>query len=146
MHPQARQTERGFCPICGMGLECDPSSAGDDAPNPELVDFTRRMWVGVVVTVPLLLLTMGPMIGLGFIREAFAERNNMWIELALGTLVVLWCGMLFLKRGWVSFVTWKLNIFSLIAMGVMAACSERASFAKRKDMRVLGAMRNLEVN
>ncbi|KAF0116115.1 MAG: Cu2+-exporting ATPase [Rhodobacteraceae bacterium] len=121
MHPQVRQTEPGSCPICGMGLERDPTSAGDDAPNPELVDFTRRMWVGVALTVPLLLLTMGPMIGLGFIREVFAEHTNMWIELALGTPVVLWCGWPFLKRGWVSFVTWNLNMFSLIAMGVMAA-------------------------
>ncbi len=121
MHPEVRQTTPGSCPICGMGLERDAASTGEDAPNPELVDFTRRMWVGIVLTLPLLVLTMGPLVGLGWLREIFGERPTMWIELVLGTPVVLWCGWPFLHRGWVSFVTWKLNMFSLIAMGVLAA-------------------------
>ena len=121
MHPEVRQTEPGSCPICGMGLERDAAGAGEDAPNPELMDFTRRMWIGVALTVPLLLLTMGPMVGLGFLRGIMAERTAMWAELALGTPVVLWCGWPFLTRGWVSFVTQKLNMFSLISMGVIAA-------------------------
>lgn len=121
MHPEVRQTTPGSCPICGMGLERDAASAGEDAPNPELSDFTRRMWVGIVLTLPLLVLTMGPLVGLGWLREVFGERPTMWIELALGTPVVLWCGWPFLHRGWVSFITWKLNMFSLIAMGVLAA-------------------------
>jgi Cu+-exporting ATPase len=79
------------------------------------------MWVGVVLTLPLLLLAMGPMVGLGCVRDIFGERPSMWIELALGTLVVLYCGWPFLVRGWVSFATWRLNMFSLIAMGVLAA-------------------------
>ncbi len=121
MHAQVRQTEPGSCPICGMGLERDAASAADDAPNPELVDFTRRMWVGTALTLPLLVLTMGPLVGLGWLREIFGERPTMWIELVLGTPVVLWCGWPFLHRGWVSFRTWQLNMFSLIAMGVLAA-------------------------
>ncbi|WP_430466061.1 copper-transporting P-type ATPase [Tabrizicola sp.] len=121
MHPEVRQTEPGSCPICGMGLERDATSAGEDAPNPELLDFTQRMWVGVALTVPLLLLTMGPMVGLGFLRGMMAERTAMWAELALGTPVVLWYGWPFLTRGWVSFATLQLNMFSLISMGVIAA-------------------------
>lgn len=121
MHAQVRQTAPGSCPICGMGLERDAASAADDAPNPELLDFTRRMWVGTALTLPLLVLTMGPLVGLGWLREIFGERPTMWIELVLGTPVVLWCGWPFLHRGWVSFRTWQLNMFSLIAMGVLAA-------------------------
>ena len=121
MHAQVRQTAPGSCPICGMGLERDAASAADDAPNPELVDFTCRMWVGTALTLPLLVLTMGPLVGLGWLREILGERPTMWIELVLGTPVVLWCGWPFLHRGWVSFRTWQLNMFSLIAMGVLAA-------------------------
>ena len=121
MHPEVRQTGPGSCPSCGMGLQREASSVLDDGPNPELVDFTRRMWVGVVLTVPLLVLAMGPLVGLGWVRGIFGERPSMWIELALGSVVVLYCGWPFLVRGWVSFVTWRLNMFSLIAMGVLAA-------------------------
>jgi Cu+-exporting ATPase len=91
-----------------------------DGPNPELVDFTRRFWVGVVLTIPLLILTMGPYLGLP-VRDILGERATLWIELVLGTPVVLWCGWPFLVRGWTSFRTMRLNMFSLIAMGVLAA-------------------------
>ncbi len=121
MHPEVRQTTPGSCPICGMGLERDAVSAADDGPNPELVDFTRRFWIGVVLTVPLLILTMGPLVGLSGVREIFGERPTMWIELILGTPVVFWCGWPFLTRGWLSLRTRQLNMFSLIAMGVIAA-------------------------
>jgi Cu+-exporting ATPase len=121
MHPQVRQTHPGSCPICGMGLELESAAMVADAPNPELVDFTRRFWIGAVLTLPLLLLTMGPLIGLGSVRESLGERTAMWVEFALGTPVVLWCGWPFLVRGWNSFRTRNLNMFSLIAMGVIAA-------------------------
>jgi Cu+-exporting ATPase len=121
MHPQVRQTKMGSCPICGMGLELESASMVEDGPNPELVDFTRRFWVGAILTIPLLILTMGPMLGLGGLREIFGERATLWIEFALGTPVVLWCGWPFLVRGWNSFRTMNLNMFSLIGMGVMAA-------------------------
>ncbi len=120
MHPQVRQTDPGSCPICGMGLELE-SAAMADGPNPELVDFTRRFWVGVALSVPLLILTMAPMLGFPGIRHIFGERATQWIELILGTPVVLWCGWPFLVRGWNSFRRWNLNMFSLISMGVIAA-------------------------
>ncbi|WP_193391545.1 copper-translocating P-type ATPase [Erythrobacter sp. SG61-1L] len=121
MHPQVRQTKPGSCPICGMGLELESATMAEEGPNPELVDFTRRFWIGAVLTLPLLVLTMGPFLGLGGVRDIFGERNTLWIELALGTPVVLWCGWPFLVRGWNSFRTMNLNMFSLIGMGVMAA-------------------------
>ena len=121
MHPSVRQTQPGSCPLCGMGLELESAAMAEDGPNPELVDFTRRFRVGAVLTIPLLVLSMGPFVGLGGVREAFGERGALWIELILGTPVVLWCGLPFLARGWTSFRTMNLNMFSLIAMGVMAA-------------------------
>nr|WP_232222558.1 copper-translocating P-type ATPase [Paracoccus sphaerophysae] len=121
MHPEVRQTEAGSCPICGMGLELESAAMVDNGPNPELVDFTRRFWVGAALTVPLLVLTMGPLVGLGGVRSIFGERATLWIELILGTPVVLWSGWPFLVRGWRSFRSGNLNMFSLIAMGVMAA-------------------------
>ncbi|TMV10388.1 copper-translocating P-type ATPase [Ruegeria sediminis] len=121
MHPQVRQTHPGSCPLCGMGLELESATMADDTPNPELVDFTRRLWVGAVLTLPLLVLTMGPFLGLTGVRDIFGERTTLWIELVLGTPVVMWCGWPFLTRGWASFRTMNLNMFSLIGMGVLAA-------------------------
>ena len=121
MHPQVRQVEHGSCPICGMGLELESGVPTDDGPNPELGDFTRRFWVGTVLTIPLLILTMGPYLGFPEVREIFGERATLWIELVFGTPVVLWCGWPFLVRGWNSFRTMNLNMFSLIGMGVIAA-------------------------
>jgi len=121
MHPQVRQTHPGSCPICGMGLELESAAMLDEGPNPELIDFTRRFWVGTVLTIPLLVLTMGPLLGFSGIREFLGERATLWIELVLGTPVVLWCGWPFLVRGWNSFRTMNLNMFSLIGMGVIAA-------------------------
>ena len=121
MHPEVRQTQPGSCPICGMGLELESATMVEEGPNTELVDFTRRFWIGVLLTIPLLILTMGPFVGLGGVRDIFGERATLWIEFALGTPVVLWCGWPFLVRGWNSFRTLNLNMFSLIGMGVMAA-------------------------
>lgn len=121
MHPEVRQTHPGSCPICGMGLELESAAMAEEGPNPELVDFTRRFWVGVALSLPILVLTMGPLLGFGAVREVFGERAALWIELVLGTPVVLWCGWPFLVRGWNSFRSLNLNMFSLIAMGVMAA-------------------------
>ncbi|MCU9840246.1 copper-translocating P-type ATPase [Ruegeria sp. WL0004] len=121
MHPQVRQTHPGSCPLCGMGLELDSAALAYDGPNPELVEFTRRFWVGAVLTLPLLVLTMGPYLGFPEVRELFGERMTLWIEMALGTPVVWWCGWPFMVRGWTSFRTRHLNMFSLISMGVLAA-------------------------
>ncbi len=122
MHPEVRNPGPGSCPICGMGLEADTSTGtGDEGPNLELIDFTRRFWVGAVLTVPLLILAMSPYVGLGQIREFFGERTTLWIELLLGTPVILWSGWPFFERGYHSFRTMHLNMFSLIGMGVAAA-------------------------
>jgi Cu+-exporting ATPase len=121
MHAEVRQVEPGSCPICGMGLELESTAMVDDGPNPELVDFTRRFWVGAVLTIPLLILTMSPYVGAGWVREIFGERATLWIELVLGTPVILWSGWPFFTRGWASFRTMNLNMFSLISMGISAA-------------------------
>ena len=121
MHPRVRQTQPGSCPICGMGLELASPAMAEEDGNPELADFTRRFQVGTLLTIPLLVLAMAPFLGLGGLRAAFGERGALWAELILGTPVVLWCGLPFLARGWTSFRMMNLNMFSLIAMGVMAA-------------------------
>ncbi len=121
MHPRVRQTQPGSCPICGMGLELASPAMAEEDGNPELADFTRRFQVGALLTIPLLVLAMAPFLGLGGLRAAFGERGALWAELILGTPVVLWCGLPFLARGWTSFRMMNLNMFSLIAMGVMAA-------------------------
>lgn len=121
MHAQVRHPGPGSCPICGMGLEPETVSLEDDGPNPELVDFTRRMWVGAVLTVPLLVLAMGPFVGFMFFMELLGERTSLWLELTLATPVILWSGWPFFERGFQSFRTMNLNMFSLISMGVGAA-------------------------
>ncbi|MBC9867163.1 MAG: heavy metal translocating P-type ATPase [Opitutae bacterium] len=121
MHPRVRQTHPGSCPVCGMGLELESAAMAEEGPNPELVDFTRRFRIAALLTIPLLLLAMGPILGLGGVREALGEGGALWAELILGTPVVLWCGLPFLARGWSSFRTMNLNMFSLVGMGVMAA-------------------------
>lgn len=121
MHPQVRQPEAGSCPLCGMGLELESAAMAANEPNPELVDFTRRFYVGAVLTIPLLVLTMSPFVGLPQIREFFGEHTSMWIEVVLASPVILWSGWPFFVRGWYSFRTLNLNMFSLISMGVAAA-------------------------
>ncbi|WP_420726246.1 MULTISPECIES: heavy metal translocating P-type ATPase [unclassified Hwanghaeella] len=120
MHPEIEQIGPGTCPKCGMALEPKGLPSKDEGPNPELVDFKRRFAVGAVLTVPLLILTMGPMVGLP-VRDWIGERIVLWIELLLGTPVILWSGWPFLVRGWQSFRTMNLNMFSLIGMGVSSA-------------------------
>ena len=117
MHPQVRRGGPGSCPICGMALE-PAAPSGDDAPNPELVDFTRRLWVAGVLAVPLLALSMGAeMTG----WQGLRPTASAWVQLVLTAPIVLWAGAPFFVRGWRSVVTWKLNMFTLIAIGVGAA-------------------------
>ena len=117
MHPEIRQQGPGTCPICGMALEPEEPSL-DDAPNPELVDFTRRWWVSAALAVPLLILTMGTeFLGLHLVDPVYSP----WIQLGLTAPIVLWAGWPFFTRGWTSIVTGKLNMFTLIAIGVGAA-------------------------
>lgn len=123
MHPEIVRNAPGECPKCGMALEPMVPGAEDDGPNPELIDFTRRLWVGAVLTIPLLLLTMLPLLGITALREALGERNAMWVEFLLGTPVIVWSGWPFLVRGGESFRSRNFNMFSLIALGVGAAYS-----------------------
>jgi P-type Cu+ transporter len=117
MHPQIRQPGPGNCPICGMALEPEEPSL-DDAPNPELVDFTRRFTVSAVIAVPLLVLTMGTdLLGLHLVNPAISP----WLQLALAAPIVLWAGAPFFVRGWTSLRTRHLNMFTLISIGVGAA-------------------------
>ncbi len=120
MHPEIRQEGPGNCPICGMALE--PVTAGvEGAPNPELVDMTRRFWIGAALTVPLVILEMAAHLPVGGVHEIISPRTGVLLQFLLATPVVLWSGWPLLERGWRSFLTWRLNMFSLIAMGVGAA-------------------------
>ena len=117
MHPEIRQVGPGTCPICGMALEPEEPSL-DDAPNPELLDFTRRWWVSAVLAVPLLILTMGSdLFGWHLVDPTLSP----WIQLVLAAPIVLWAGFPFFARGWASFKTGHLNMFTLISIGVGAA-------------------------
>jgi Cu+-exporting ATPase len=120
MHPQIRQVGPGSCPICGMALEPVTATA-DSGPNHELVDMTRRLWIGLVLTLPVFVLEMGGHIpGLGM-HDLVAPRISTWIQFALSTPVVLWAGWPFFERAWASVVHRSLNMFSLIALGTGAA-------------------------
>ncbi len=118
MHPQIRQLGPGACPICGMALEPETATA-DSGPNVKLIDMTRRFWIGLVLTIPVLALEMGGhLTGLKMLLGA--ETSN-WIQLVLATPVVLWAGWPFFQRAWVSIVSRNLNMFTLIAMGTGVA-------------------------
>ena len=132
MHPEIVRTEPGSCPICGMALEPRTVSVAPEE-NPELRDMTRRFWVGVGLTAPLLAIAMGSMIwpgmfmgGVDILRGGTLKVTPWgsilpWIELILATPVVLWCGWPFFQRGWASIVNRSLNMFTLIAMGTGVA-------------------------
>jgi Cu+-exporting ATPase len=121
MHPEIVRDEPGDCPICGMALEPMGVPTGEEGPNPELVDFSRRFWVSAALSVPLLLLTMGPMVGLPFLRSWLGEPAAVWVEFALATPVVLWAALPFFKRGWASILNRSPNMWTLISLGVGAA-------------------------
>jgi P-type Cu+ transporter len=118
MHPEIRQIGPGACPICGMALEPEIATA-DTGPNPELADMTRRFWIGLALSLPVVVLEMGAHI-VGAHRWIDATLSN-WIQLAFATPVVLWAGWPFFMRGWQSVVTRNLNMFTLIAMGTGVA-------------------------
>ncbi len=120
MHPEIVQEGPGDCPKCGMALEPMGVPPADAGPNPELVDFTRRLWVSAVLSVPLLIISMGPMVGLP-VRGWFGEQVSIWIELVLATPVVLWAATPFFKRGWSSIVNRSPNMWTLISIGVGTA-------------------------
>jgi P-type Cu+ transporter len=117
MHPEIVRSEPGSCPICGMALEPRTVTAAIEE-NPELRDMSRRFWISLVLTVPLLAIAMGSMILHGVLGES---RNLVWIEFALSTPVVLWCGLPFFQRFWTSLVNRSPNMFTLIGLGTGVA-------------------------
>ena len=119
MHPQIVRSEPGNCPICGMALEQRDVTA--EEVNPELVDMTRRFWISVGLAVPLLALMISGMFRSMPLQHLFPARVWAWIEFALATPVVLWCGWPFFVRGWQSLINRSLNMFTLIALGTGAA-------------------------
>jgi Cu+-exporting ATPase len=119
MHPEIVQDGPGTCPICGMALEPVMPSL-DDGPNPELVDFQRRLSVSALLSVPLLVIAMGPMLGLSLGPIAALPLRG-WLELLLATPVVLWAAWPFWQRFWASLVNRSPNMWTLIGLGVGAA-------------------------
>ena len=127
MHPEIVRSEPGSCPICGMALE--PRTITLEEENPELRDMTRRFWVSLALTAPLMAIAMGSMLwphalvgGISFYRPdktTVTPWNSIlpWLELLLATPVVLWGGWPFFQRGWASIVNRSTNMFTLIAMG-----------------------------
>src|SRR2546427_6469397 len=120
MHPQIVRDAPGSCPICGMALE--PRTVGAvEGPDPELVDMTRRFWIGLALTVPLLASMVGDTLPGEPLRQLISPRVSAWVQLALATPVVLWAGWPFFVRGWASIVNRSLNMFTLIALGTGVA-------------------------
>lgn len=120
MHPEVQQDHPGNCPKCGMALEPKTVSLAEED-NPELADMTRRFWIGSMLALPVFLLAMAHLIPALRHESWVMGDSSRWIQFLLSTPVVLWAGWPFFKRGWRSLVTWQLNMFTLIAIGVGAA-------------------------
>ncbi|MBP1687749.1 MAG: actP [Deltaproteobacteria bacterium] len=120
MHPEVVQDVPGACPICGMALEAR-SVTPEEAPNPELVDMTRRFWVCLLLSAPVFLLAMAEMVGATALPHRLSARAVVWFQFLLATPVVLWGGAPFFARGWASLVSRRLNMFTLIAIGTGTA-------------------------
>lgn len=118
MHPQVRQIGPGNCPICGMALEPEVATLGT-GPSPELVDMSRRFWIGLVLSIPVLALEMGG--HLTNLHMILGPQTSNWLQMVLATPVVLWAGWPFFERGWASLKTLKFNMFTLIMLGVSVA-------------------------
>lgn len=115
MHPEIRQDHPGACPICGMALEPEIASA-EAGPNEELIDMSRRFWIGLVFALPVFLLEMGSHV-IPALHHLVPMHLSAWLQFGLATPVVLWAGWPFFQRGWASVRTRNLNMFTLIAMG-----------------------------
>ena len=120
MHPEIEQDGPGSCPKCGMALEPKTVQPDRDEDDSELRNMTQRLWVSAVLTVPVLLLAMLPMLVVPVDHWLGAELHS-WLQLILSTPVVLWGGWPFFERGWRSILTRHLNMFTLIAIGTGAA-------------------------
>jgi P-type Cu+ transporter len=118
MHPEVVQQGPGTCPKCGMALE-PMVSTGEEGENPELTDFRRRFWAGLILTLPVFALEMGSHV-FG-VHKFISPETSVWIQLVFATPVVLWAGLPFFQRGWSSVVNRSLNMFTLIALGTGVA-------------------------
>jgi Cu+-exporting ATPase len=119
MHPQIVRDAPGSCPICGMALE--PREVVAEETNPELINMTRRFWISVALAVPMLALMVSGFLPSMPMQHMFSARVWAWIEFALASPVVLWCGLPFFVRGWQSLVHRSLNMFTLVALGTGTA-------------------------
>ncbi|WP_184153915.1 heavy metal translocating P-type ATPase [Sphingobium lignivorans] len=119
MHPEIRQDHPGACPICGMALEPATVTA-DSGPSHELIDMTRRFWIGLALAIPVFILEMGAHLFPG-VHRLIPMSVSVWVQFVLATPVVLWAGWPFFERGWASLRTRNLNMFTLIAMGTGVA-------------------------
>jgi P-type Cu+ transporter len=120
MHPQIVRSAPGSCPICGMALEPHTATLEEEK-NPELVAMSRRFWISVTLSLPVLLLGMSDLLPGQPLQHMFSLRAISWIEFVLATPVVVWGGWPFFQRGWASIVNRSLNMFTLIALGTGTA-------------------------
>jgi Cu+-exporting ATPase len=121
MHPQIQQDHPGDCPICGMGLEPKTGIADQQEEDREVRSLATKFWVSLVLTIPVLILALGKMVPGLSVDHWVSVGMNQWIQLALTTVIVFWCGDLFFVRAWRSIINRSLNMFTLIAVGVGAA-------------------------
>jgi len=121
MHPEVVSDKPGSCPKCGMALEPRIAAGASAEDDSELRSMSLRFWIGVVLTIPLLIVTMGGMLSSGWLHEFDVTRSSAWLQLALAAPVVLWGGAPFFERGWNSLRSRNLNMFTLIAMGTGVA-------------------------
>ena len=119
MHPEIRQAGPGSCPLCGMALEPVAPVAEED--TSELRYMERRFWLALVLTAPVFVLAMSELVPGLDLAERFGARRLQWVQLALATPVVVWCGLPFFVRGGRSLLTLKFNMFTLVAIGTGAA-------------------------
>lgn len=129
MHPEIRQPGPGSCPICGMALEPEQITGEDTGPSEELIDMTRRFWIGLVLAIPVLILEMGGHL-FGLDHMIRPQLSN-WVQMGFATPAILWAGWPFFVRGWESLLSRNLNMFTLISLGTGVALlySLAATFA-----------------
>jgi len=119
MHPEIIREEPGNCPKCGMALEAMDATVDEE--NEELLYMSRRFWVSVVLSLPVFVIAMISDLAPGYLPEAISMLSVQWFEFILATPVVIWAGWPFFVRGYQSVITWNLNMFTLIAIGVGTA-------------------------
>ena len=128
MHPEILQDQPGSYPKCGMALEPE-GEAEQEGENPELAAMRRRFWVSLVLTLPVFIMAMSGLIPGNPLSGIVSQNVLVWLELLLATPVVFWGGWPFMVRGWQSVVSWNLNMFSLIGLGVTVAYKQNLFFA-----------------